>query len=73
MGMDVETIYIVDGPAFLSFERDDTPGCLILDLKVPGLKWTQCPAIRFGDDPDHLYFWARQCRFDCKGNEGLSE
>ena len=25
------------GAEFLSFERDDTPGCLVLDLRMPGL------------------------------------
>ena len=44
------------GAGFLSFERDDTPACLILDLKMPGLNGLDVQRFVFGDNTDHLYY-----------------
>ena len=46
-GQNVQTL--TSGEEFLSFEREDTAACLVLDLKMPGMGGLGTPIPLIGD------------------------
>ena len=60
VGLDVQTF--ASAREFLSAERPDAPGCLVLDVRLPGCEWAGPPTKTYcGQDrpPYHLHHRSR--------------